>query len=220
VERIAVASEDLAAAVQRITLRVDKAADIAGVAASEARVSEEEIVSLRKSAEEIGQVLELITSIAGQTNLLALNATIEAARAGEAGRGFAIVASEVKALAGQTARATEEIARHIGGIQAATQRTAGSIERITGTISEIGAISAEIAEAIEAQGDATRKIAENTAQAADGAAIVTDNITGVGRTAEATGSASVQLKALSDNLARESAALEREVEEFVERLRA
>ena len=127
------------------------------------RVSE-----LSKAAARIGEVVELINTIAGQTNLLALNATIEAARAGEAGRGFAVVASEVKALAEQTSKATGEIGQQITGIQAATHESVGAIQEISGTIEKLSEISSTIAAAVEEQGAATQEISRNVQQAARG----------------------------------------------------
>ena len=150
------------------------------------RVSE-----LSKAAARIGDVVELINTIAGQTNLLALNATIEAARAGEAGRGFAVVASEVKALAEQTAKATGEIGQQITGIQAATQESVNAIKEISGTIEKLSEISSTIAAAVEEQGAATQEISRNVQQAAQGTQQVSLNITDVQRGASETGSASV-----------------------------
>ena len=151
------------------------------------------INELSSAAERIGDVLKLITTIAGQTNLLALNATIEAARAGDAGRGFAVVASEVKALASQTARATGDIGHHIVGIQAATQSSVAAIKRISGTIRRISEIAATIGAAVEEQNAVTREIARNVQEVAGGAARIATNISEVSRGASETGSASSQV---------------------------
>ena len=121
---------------------------MSGEAVDQARTTNDRVSELSKAASRIGDVVELINTIAGQTNLLALNATIEAARAGEAGRGFAVVASEVKALAGQTARATEDIGAQIAGMQHATMRSIEAIGAIEHTIREIGDISSAIAAAV------------------------------------------------------------------------
>ena len=148
---------------------------------------------MSKAATRIGDVVELINTIAGQTNLLALNATIEAARAGEAGRGFAVVASEVKALAEQTAKATGEIGQQISGIQAATQESVNAIQAISGTIEKLSEISSTIAAAVEEQGAATQEISRNVQQASMGTQQVSANITDVQRGASETGSASSQV---------------------------
>ena len=146
---------------------------------------------MSKAAARIGDVVELINTIAGQTNLLALNATIEAARAGEAGRGFAVVASEVKALAEQTAKATGEIGQQITSIQGATQESVDAIKEISGTIERLSEIASTIAAAVEEQGAATQEISRNVQQAAHGTQQVSSNITDVQRGASETGSASV-----------------------------
>ena len=141
---------------------------MAGEAVDQARKTNDRVSELSKAASRIGDVVELINTIAGQTNLLALNATIEAARAGEAGRGFAVVASEVKALAEQTAKATGEIGQQISGIQAATNESVGAIKEISGTIERLSEISSTIAAAVEEQGAATSEISRNVQQAAAG----------------------------------------------------
>ena len=220
VQTVAVSTEEMAASVQEIASKVNQSADIANTAADEAARTENDIRALSEAAEKIGQVIELINTIAGQTNLLALNATIEAARAGEAGKGFAVVASEVKQLAAQTGRATNEISAKITEIQQATQRTVGSIERIVGTIASIRSISTSVAGSVEEQGAATQEIASNTQRAAQGTEAVTGNINGVGRAAEMTGAASTQLMSLSSNLTEKAAELKTEVAEFVKNLRA
>jgi methyl-accepting chemotaxis protein len=131
---VASATEEMASSVNEISRQVQESANIANEAVEQARETNQRVGELAKAAARIGDVVELINTIAGQTNLLALNATIEAARAGEAGRGFAVVASEVKALAEQTAKATGEISLQINGIQAATKETVGAIKNIGDTI--------------------------------------------------------------------------------------
>jgi methyl-accepting chemotaxis protein len=220
VQTVAGATDAMSRSVREIAERVKQAASIAEQAVGEAAHTETDIKALSVAAEAIGQVIDLINSIAGQTNLLALNATIEAARAGEAGRGFAVVASEVKQLAAQTARATEEIGSKIAEIQQATQRSVGSIGTIAATIEQIREISGRVAVAIEEQDGATRGIADNTQRAAAGTAAVTANIESVGSAAEMTGTASARLMGLSNNLTDQAKRLETEVEGFVRGLRA
>jgi methyl-accepting chemotaxis protein len=220
VQTVAAGAEELAASVREISQQVTRSSTVAREAAAEVEATSQNVRSLARSAQQIGEVVELISNIASQTNLLALNATIEAARAGEAGRGFAVVASEVKALAEQTGRATEDIARKIAEMQAATNTTVDSIAQIVKTIDTIQHTSSAIAGAVEQQGAATAEIAMNTTQAASGAADVTGNIVAVGSAAETTGAASTQLMALSGGLTEQSAQLQKEVTEFVASLRA
>jgi methyl-accepting chemotaxis protein len=220
VQTVAAATEELNASVAEIDSRVHHSTEIAGLAAQEAGRTESSIGVLSQAAEKIGDVVNLIKDIAGQTNLLALNATIEAARAGEAGRGFAVVASEVKLLAAQTARATDEIAAKIGEIQTATTETVSSIGRIVATIGSIREVTDSIAIAVDHQGGATREIAVSIGNAAAGAAHVTENIAGVGQSAESTGAAAAELLALSNDLAERSHDLTAEVQSFMESLRA
>jgi methyl-accepting chemotaxis protein len=220
VQTVAASSEELAASVHEITGRVGQSTEVAQAAAEEAANTEANIRLLSQAAEKIGDVVELIKDIAGQTNLLALNATIEAARAGEAGKGFAVVASEVKQLAAQTAKATDEIALKIGEIQSATAETVGSISRIVRTIGSIREVTSSIAGAVTQQGAAAQEISENTHRAAQGAAQVTDNIAGVGRAAETTGTAANRLMNLSADLSSQADELTRQVESFVATLRA
>ncbi len=220
VETVAAATEELATSVREINTQVTHSAKVAEDAAQEAARTESNIALLSSAAEKIGDVINLIKDIAGQTNLLALNATIEAARAGEAGRGFAVVASEVKALAGQTAKATDEISQKIGEIQSATQETVASIGRIVGTIGSIRDVTTMIAGAVEQQGAATQEISTNSHRAAEGTVHVTDNIAGVGHAAEMTGTAATQLMGLSGNLSSQADTLTHEVETFVRTLRS
>ena len=164
------------------------------------------------SADRIGEVVKLISAVAAQTNLLALNATIEAARAGEAGRGFAIVASEVKALAAQTAKATEEVGKQIAQMQSATEHSVGSIREISGTIQTISQISSTIAASVEQQGAVTQEIASNVQQAAQGASQVAGSIFEVSRGASDTGTAAGQVHGTALALLNQSSQLKTEVE--------
>jgi methyl-accepting chemotaxis protein len=219
VQTVAAGTEELAASVREINIQVTRSADIARSAADEASRSSVNIKSLSSSAESIGQVVELIRAIAEQTNLLALNATIEAARAGEAGRGFAVVASEVKHLAEQTAKATDEIAKKINEMQGATSVTVDSISRIVSTITTIQEVTQSIASAVEEQGAATEEIAANTQRSASGTADVSNNIAGVGTAAETTGVAATRLMQLSGSMQTFSGELQREVRGFLLTLR-
>src|SRR5215207_4550139 len=164
VQSVASATEELSSSVNEISRQVQESARMAGDAVDQARTTNDRVSELSKAASRIGDVVELINTIAGQTNLLALNATIEAARAGEAGRGFAVVASEVKALAEQTAKATGEISQQISGIQGATQESVNAIKEISGTIERLAEISSAIAAAVEEQGAATQEISRNVQQ--------------------------------------------------------
>ena len=204
----------------RSAARCRSRARIAGEAVKQAQQTDARINELSQAAGRIGDVVKLITAIAEQTNLLALNATIEAARAGEAGRGFAVVASEVKALAAQTAKATEEIGTQIAGCRRATQDSVAAIKEIGGTIGRISEIASTIAAAVEEQGAATSEIARNVGEAAKGTAQVATNITDVNRGAGETGSASAQVLASAQSLSSESNHLKLEVDKFLSTVRA
>jgi methyl-accepting chemotaxis protein len=220
VQSVASATEELSSSVNEISRQVQESARMASDAVGQARVTNDRVSELSKSAARIGDVVELINTIAGQTNLLALNATIEAARAGEAGRGFAVVASEVKALAEQTAKATGEIGQQITGIQAATQDSVTAIKEISGTIEKLSEISSTIAAAVEEQGAATQEISRNVQQAAQGTQQVSSNITDVQRGASETGSASSQVLSAAQSLSGDSNRLKLEVGKFLDSVRA
>jgi methyl-accepting chemotaxis protein len=220
VQSVASATEEMASSVNEISRQVQESARMAGEAVDQASVTNDRVGELSKAAARIGDVVELINTIAGQTNLLALNATIEAARAGEAGRGFAVVASEVKALAEQTAKATGEIGQQISGIQAATQESVNSIRAISGTIEKLSEISSTIAAAVEEQGAATQEISRNVQQAAQGTQQVSSNITDVQRGASETGSASSQVLSAAQSLSSDSNRLKLEVGKFLDTVRA
>ncbi len=220
VQTVASAAEELSSSVSEISRQVQESARIAGEAVAQANRTNERVGTLSKAATRIGDVLELISSIAGQTNLLALNATIEAARAGEAGRGFAVVAAEVKALAEQTAKATGEIAQQVSGIQAATEESVGSIKEIGSTIGRLSEISAAVSAAVEEQGAATQEISRNVQHAANGTQRVSRNIDDVQRGASETGSASAQVLTAARSLSAESGRLKREVSRFLGSLQA
>jgi methyl-accepting chemotaxis protein len=220
VQSVASATEEMTSSVNEISRQVQDSSRMAGDAVDQARKTNDRVGELSKAAARIGDVVELINTIAGQTNLLALNATIEAARAGEAGRGFAVVASEVKALAEQTAKATGEIGQQIAGIQAATQESVHAIKEISGTIEKLSEISSTIAAAVEEQGAATQEISRNVQQAAQGTQQVSSHITDVQRGASETGSASSQVLSAAQSLSSDSNRLKLEVGKFLNTVRA
>jgi methyl-accepting chemotaxis protein len=220
VQSVALATEEMTSSVNEISRQVRTSANIANEAVAQARTTNDRVAELAKAAARIGDVVELINSIAGQTNLLALNATIEAARAGEAGRGFAVVASEVKALAEQTAKATGEISQQIAGIQAATQDSVAAIKEIGDTIGRMSEIASSITSAVEQQGAATQEISRNVQQAAHGTQQVSSNIADVQRGASETGSASSQVFSAAQTLSRDSNRLKLEVGKFLNSVRA
>jgi methyl-accepting chemotaxis protein len=220
VQSVSSASEEMTSSISEISRQVQESARVADVAVGQAQRTNGRVAELTKAAGRIGDVVELINTIASQTNLLALNATIEAARAGEAGRGFAVVASEVKALAEQTAKATGEISQHIGAIQTATDDSVGAIKEIGDTIARMSEISSAIAAAVEEQGAATQEISRNIQHAAHGTSEVSANIGDVQRGAGETGAASAQVHSAAQSLSQESNRLKSEVARFLESVRA
>ncbi len=220
VQSVASTTEELASSVSEIGRQIESSTQIARDAVRQAEQTDQRIHTLNEASTKIGDVVNLITTIAEQTNLLALNATIEAARAGEAGRGFAVVASEVKALAAQTAKATSEISGQIAEIQTATNDSVAAIKEISTTIQNISQITATIAAAVEEQGAATKEIARNVNQAAEGTSQVASNIVEVNRGANETGSASSQVLSSAQSLSADSNRLKLEVSKFLATVRA
>jgi len=219
-QSVATATEGLSTSVDEIGRRVRDSNRIAEAAVLQAEQTDGRIGKLSRAAQEIGEVVKLITAIAEQTNLLALNATIEAARAGEAGRGFAVVAAEVKSLASQTAKATDEISSHISGMQGATQESVTAIKDIGGTIAQISTIASAIASAVEEQSEATQEIARNVQSVAKGTHQAAANIMQVNRGASETGVASGEVLNSAKTLSTESARLREELDRFMANIRA
>jgi methyl-accepting chemotaxis protein len=220
VRDIASAADELSASVNEIDRQVAQSNAIATKAVNEAGRTNIAVKELDEAAARIGDVIKLITDIAEQTNLLALNATIEAARAGEAGRGFAVVAGEVKALAGQTSRATEEIAAQIAGMQRASTRSIEAITAIEAIIREIGEISSAIAAAVTEQGAATQEIARSVEVAAKRTVDTASEVNLVGSATEDTRASAGTVKAVADDLGNVAGRIRAQVDQFFERLSA
>lgn len=220
VETVAAATEELTASIGEITRQLSDSSRVAASAANQTQHTNTVVEGLAGAAQRIGDVVRMIQEIAEQTNLLALNATIEAARAGEAGKGFAVVASEVKNLANQTARATEEITSQIGAMQNATGSAVTAIRDINNSVNTLSSNVAAIAAAMEEQGAATQEIARNVQQAAGSTQTVRHNIAEVTESAEKTGSTANTVLTASRDLARQAERLSHEVEGFLGKVRA
>ena len=219
VNMVASASEELTASIQEIARHVVQATSVVRQAGTTTESSAAEIESLAAAGQRIGAVVDLIQAIAAQTNLLALNATIEAARAGDAGKGFAVVAQEVKSLANQTAKATEEIALQVAGIQTSTKSAVEAVRHVAASMTEIEKVTTAIASAVEEQGAATQEISRNVNLAAQGTKTLADNIATVnGAIGETTRSAGAVLDA-SLSLSSEANRLTEEVHNFFTALR-
>ena len=220
IHTVAAAAEELHASVNEISRRVAESTERAARAVSEGQRTDGIVRALTEAAGRIGQVVELIAGIAGKTNLLALNATIEAARAGEAGRGFAIVASEVKTLATQTATATKDISAQVDHIQGAARDAMTALQGISGSIEEVNEIAIAIAGAVEQQAAATAEIARNVQQTAGATQTVTANIDGVSEAANDTGQAATRVLTAASDLSRRAEQLTSSVNVFMSGVRA
>ncbi|NPV23371.1 Cache 3/Cache 2 fusion domain-containing protein [Bradyrhizobium aeschynomenes] len=220
VRTAAAASDELSGSIGEIIRRVQESNAIAAEAVNQATATDQRIKELSDAGNRIGDVVKLITSIAEQTNLLALNATIEAARAGDAGRGFAVVAQEVKTLAGQTAKATEEISSQIANMQTVTQESVEAIKAIGSTIERINGIAASISAAVEQQRAATQNITQSVRSAASGTAEVVNNIRSAARGAGETGDSSNRMFVSAQALSSESLRLKAEVQKFLDNMQA
>jgi hypothetical protein len=219
VQTVASASEQLTSSIGEISQHVNQSSRIAREAVDQAIKTNGTVAGLVEAAQRIGDVVQMINNIASQTNLLALNATIEAARAGEAGKGFAVVASEVKSLANQTAKATEEIAVQINGMQDAARGSAEAIKGVGATIERINEIVTTVAAAVEEQAAATEEISRNVQQAATGTQTVSRTIVEVSAASSETGGIAGQVLDAAGKLRDEADTLNREIESFVSRLR-
>ncbi len=219
VQMVAAAAEQLSASIAEIGRQAAASSTTAAKAVDKARHTDGMVQTLTSAAAQIGEVVELIQTIANQTNLLALNATIEAARAGEAGKGFAIVASEVKNLATQTAKATNDIRGHIEGIQRVATDTVATMQDIGSTISEVNEIAAAIASAVEEQNSATQEIANNVRQAAAGTTEVSANIADVTQASGEVGAAATRMLTSVGELSTRSDHLRHEVQSFLATVR-
>ena len=220
VQTVASSTVEVSASIQEIARQVQQQSDIAGRATALAAQSRQQVGDLSDHAETIGQVVSLITSIAEQTNLLALNATIEAARAGDAGKGFAVVASEVKNLATQTAKATDEIANQIRGVQEQTGSTVSAIGEIAETVQSMSEIASMVASAVEEQNAAAQEIGRNVQEAAGGTQEVSTGIVAVTKTASEAGTASSQMLAAAQDMSNQASNLSTEVQRFLSEVRA
>jgi methyl-accepting chemotaxis protein len=219
VQSVAGAAEELNASIGEIGRQIGAATGIVGRANTMTEQMAEAIETLANSGARIGTVVGLIQAIAAQTNLLALNATIEAARAGEAGRGFAVVASEVKNLAGQTAKATEEISRRVADIQAGTGKAVDAIDEIGRIMREIGGVTGSIAAAVEQQGAVTQDIAGSVAQAADGTIVLARSVSAVEKAIGDTRSNASDVDKVARTFGSQAEALAATVRDFLDTLR-
>ena len=220
VQTVAAAAEELSVSISGIRQNARTASDTVSTAVAQANDTNTTVQGMSDAAQKIGKVVELIAEIANQTNLLALNATIEAARAGEAGKGFAVVASEVKNLANQTAKATEDIALQVDGIQKTSGSAVSAIANISQTISQVNSVASNIAQAIEEQASATQEISRNVQQASAGTSEVTESVRLVSDGASETGRAADSVLHAATTLQGHVTRLREGVGQFLQGIRA
>lgn len=219
VQTVAAAAEELSASSSEIARQISSVAQKSSRASEEAERTNKEVSELNVLADSIGEVIGAIKAIAEQTNLLALNATIEAARAGEAGKGFAVVADEVKKLATETASKTIEIDERVARIQSAIRRSVEAVQRIIADVREIDHATGTVASAVEEQNAATAEIGRNVAEASTGTQQVAANIIEVQKNAEETGESASNLSGAATELAEISTTLQTEVSKFLQEIR-
>ena len=220
VQSMSTATKHLSNSVAEIRQQVEMSTEMISAAVIQARTSNDQVQGLSIAAQKIGDVVKLITDIAGQTNLLALNATIEAARAGEAGKGFAVVAGEVKALANQTQQATEEISLQVATIQEATRISVHAIREVTETIGKVNESSTVIAAAVSQQSDTTREIARSVVEASQGSKKVSFNLGGINLAAQETGESASHVLDAANELSSDGVLLKTLVDGFLQEVRA
>lgn len=215
IQTVSAATSELTASIDEISRQMVQASDVSRNAVSEVEATNARVISLNKAADSIGQVVDLISDIAEQTNLLALNATIEAARAGEAGKGFAVVASEVKNLANQTAQATQSISQQVSEIQSETGAAAEAVLEIGKTIRQIDELTASVSSAVEEQGSATGEIARNVEEAAQGTSQVSGVVQSVAEAADETGKLAEGQKTIVEELGDNNEVLKNDISTFL-----
>jgi methyl-accepting chemotaxis protein len=220
VQTVAAATQELSASIGEIGRQIHMTRDIARQTRNTSTQTEQRVAALSDSVEAIGEIIEIINSIAEQTNLLALNATIEAARAGEAGRGFSVVASEVKALASQTTKATEDIRKNIEAVRDATREAVEAVRAISTSINGLDESAGTIAAAVEEQNAATAEISRNTAVTADQTRDITQAITEVAKSMSSTDQAAREVEQYSTAMRDRFEDMRREVHAFLGRIRA